>query len=58
MTFFGLQYGQDLENQAAHPHQEFREVPPPENGLNIFFRFCIESVGGGGGEKVTLLFST
>ena len=22
MTFFGLKYGQDLENQAAHPHPE------------------------------------
>ena len=24
----GLRYGQDLENQAAHPHQEFPGVPP------------------------------
>ena len=23
ITFFGLQQGQDLENRAAHPHQEF-----------------------------------
>ena len=23
ITFFGLKSGQDLENQAAHPHQEF-----------------------------------
>ena len=29
MTFFGLELGQDLENRAAHPHQEFPEVPPP-----------------------------
>ena len=28
MTFFGLKYGQDLENWAAHPHQEFPGVPP------------------------------
>ena len=29
MTFFGQKYGQDLEKQAAHPHQEFPGVPPP-----------------------------
>ena len=23
MTCFGLKYSQDLENRAAHPHQEF-----------------------------------
>jgi len=28
MTFFGLKWGQDLENRAAHPHQEFPGVPP------------------------------
>ena len=28
MLFFGLKYGQDLENRAAHPHQEFPGVPP------------------------------
>ena len=28
ITFFGLQQGQDLENRAAHPHQEFPGVPP------------------------------
>ena len=28
MTFFGLKYGQDLENRAAHPHHEFPGVPP------------------------------
>ena len=27
MTFFGLKWGQDLENSAAHPHQEFPGVP-------------------------------
>ena len=26
---FALKQGQDLENQAAHPHQEFQGVPPP-----------------------------
>ena len=37
MTFFGLKYGQDLENQVAHPHQEFPEVPlsrGQEQGIN------------------------
>ena len=29
ITFFGLKSGQDLENRAAHPHQEFPGVPPP-----------------------------
>ena len=29
MTFFGLKEGQDLENQAAQPHQAFLGVPPP-----------------------------
>ena len=28
MTFFGLKQGQDLENPAANPHQEFQGVPP------------------------------
>ena len=32
MTFFGLKSGQDLENRAAHPHQEFSGVPPPPQG--------------------------
>ena len=29
MTFFGLKEGQDLENWAAHLHQEFLGAPPP-----------------------------
>ena len=29
---FGLKYGQDLENRAAHPHQEFPGVPLPPPG--------------------------
>ena len=29
MTFFGLKWGQDLENRAAHPLLEFPGVPPP-----------------------------
>ena len=32
MSFFGLKQGQDLENPAAHPHQEFPGVPPPPQG--------------------------
>ena len=28
ITFFGLKLGQDLKNQAAHPHQEFPGVSP------------------------------
>ena len=28
MTLFGLKKGQDLENRAAQPHQEFPGVPP------------------------------
>ena len=30
ITFFGLKSGQDLENRAAHPHQEIPGVPPAE----------------------------
>ena len=32
IIFFGLKLGQDLENRAAYPHQEFLGVtplPPP-----------------------------
>ena len=29
VTFFGLKSGHNLENPAAHPQQEFPEVPPP-----------------------------
>ena len=35
MTFFGLKQGQDLENRAAHPHEEFRRGPPGDLGLEI-----------------------
>ena len=28
ISFFGPKKGQDLENRAAHPHQEFPGVPP------------------------------
>ena len=29
LNFFGLKWGKDLENHAAHPHQEFLEVRSP-----------------------------
>ena len=29
ITVFGLKSGQDLENRAAHPYQEFPGVPLP-----------------------------
>ena len=28
MTVFGLKWGQDLENRAAHPRHEFSRVHP------------------------------
>ena len=28
VTVFGLKWGQDLENRAAHPCKEFSGVPP------------------------------
>ena len=34
MKLFGLEQGQELENRAAHPHEEFPEVtPPPYSGF-------------------------
>ena len=35
MTFLGPKKGQDLGNRAAHPHQEFRGVPPRERNLEV-----------------------
>ena len=29
MTFLGLKRGQDFENSASHPYQDFPEVSPP-----------------------------
>ena len=34
LTFFGLKWGQDLENRTAHPQQEFPGVPP-----RVFYSF-------------------
>ena len=33
-TFLGPKSGKDLENRAAHPHQEFPGVPPRGQGLS------------------------
>ena len=41
MTFFGLKSGQDSENEAAHPHQEFPEVPPPPQPGCQYFLFVL-----------------
>ena len=44
MTYFGLRWGQDLENRAARPHQEFPGIPapspppPPLGGLIEFLQ--------------------
>ena len=42
MTYVGLKWGQDLENRAARPHQEyFPSSPPPPpslGGLNEFLQ--------------------
>ena len=35
MTFLGPKKGQDLGNRSAHPHQEFRGVPPRERNLEV-----------------------
>ena len=40
MIFFGLKSGQDLENRAAHPHQEFPGVPPPPGTKGIIIKGC------------------
>ena len=42
MAFFGLKYGQDFENLAAHPHQELPGVPPGFQGavLSGYFYCC------------------
>ena len=49
ITSFGLKYGQDLENRAAHPHQEFPGVSPPP-GLKVANRL-------GWDEKATSLYN-
>ena len=42
ITFFGLKLGQDLENRAAYPHQEFQGVPP---GAELFRDDCMPLTG-------------
>ena len=39
---FGLKSGQDLKNQAAHPHQEFSGVPP--RGYDNIFKNRLRSI--------------
>ena len=34
MACFGLKLGQDLENRASHPHEEFRGTTPTPWGCN------------------------
>ena len=39
MTFLGLKRGQDFENSASHPYQDFPEVPlPPRARMQV--RLC------------------
>ena len=44
MACFGLKQGQDLEKRTAHPHREFRGIPPgvlrlfTDNPHNMFSR--------------------
>ena len=49
MTFFCLEQGQDLENRAAHLHQEFPGVPtppPPPSERKVWARVLRESCVG------------
>ena len=39
LACLGLKLGRDLKTRAAHPHQEFRGVPPRECQLPILFIF-------------------
>ena len=39
MTFFGLKYGQDSENQTAHPPPRIPRCNPQGKLLKIFFTF-------------------
>ena len=49
MEYFGLKLGQDLGNQAAHPYQKFRGVPPSPGKIGhlviypncVFYSFLI-----------------
>ena len=44
IKFFGLKSGQDLENRAAHSHQEFPGVPPPPRDLVLFSTGMLEGI--------------
>ena len=57
MTFFGLKYGQDLENRAAHPHQIFLGVPEEtvpcikEQIRQVLFSVALSTVYNPGVQK-------
>ena len=42
MTFLGLKKGQDSENQAAYPHQEFPEIPSPGVALKGTVKWSVK----------------
>ena len=37
IAFFGLKYGHDLENRAAHPYQTFPEIQVVVNGALFLY---------------------
>ena len=41
ITFFGLKSGQDLENRAAHPHQEFPGPRGRESDASANYSFIV-----------------
>ena len=53
-TFFGLRYGQDLENRAARPHREFPGVPPHHEPLLVKPPFLYHELKGGVKEPSAL----
>ena len=48
MSFFGLKKGQDLENQAAHPHQDIPRgnppPPPPQRELGLVTALVLQNI--------------
>ena len=46
MSFFGLKKGQDLENQAAHPHQDIPRCnpPPPQRELGLVTALVLQNI--------------
>ena len=43
MTFFWSEKGQDLENRAAHPHQEFPGVTPQSLSIGVLTLICTQN---------------